>query len=58
MPIAQSPAQELDTLNTVMVTCKHVANALGHQHVVLTMDEALYCKLIELNGPGMIIKTF
>ncbi len=48
MPIIQSPAHELDTLNTVVLRCKHVANALGQQHVILTVDEALYCKLMEL----------
>ena len=46
MPIVQSPAHEFDTLNTAVVRCKHIANSLGQQHVVLT--EALYCKLMEL----------
>ena len=48
MPIVQSPAHELDTLNTVVLRFKHVASVLGQQHVVLTADEALYCKLMEL----------
>ena len=48
LPIVQSPAHEHDTLNTVVVRCKHVANALGQQQVVLTVDDALYCKLMEL----------
>ena len=48
MPIIQSPAHELDTLNTVVLRCKYIANALGQQQVVLTVDEALYCKLMEL----------
>ncbi len=48
MPIVQSPAHEFDTLNTVVLRCKHVANVLGQQYVVLTVDETLYCKLMEL----------
>lgn len=48
IPIVQAPAHELDTLNTVVVRCRHVANTLGQKHVVLTVDEALYCKLMEL----------
>ena len=48
MPIVQSPAHELDTLNTVVLRCKHVASVLRQQHVVLTVDKALHCKLMEL----------
>lgn len=48
MPIIQSPAHELDSLKTVVLRCKHVVNALGQQQVVLTVDEALYYKLMEL----------
>ena len=48
MPIIQTPGYELDTLNTVVQRCKHVATALGQRYVVLTVDEALYCKLMEL----------
>ena len=57
MPIVQSPAHELDTLNIVVLRCKHVASVLGQQHVVLTVDEALYCKLMELKWEKRIIKT-
>ena len=48
MPIIQAPAHELDTLNTVVQRCKHIATSLGQHYVVLTVDEALYCKLMEL----------
>jgi hypothetical protein len=48
MPLVQAPAHDLDTLNTVVVRCKHVARKLGQHHVVLTVDEALFCKLMEL----------
>ena len=48
MPIVQAPAHDLDTLNTVVLRCKHVARKLGQYHVVITVDEALFCKLMEL----------
>lgn len=48
MPIVQAPAHELDTLNTVVQRCKHVATALGQNYIVLTVDEALFGKLLEL----------
>lgn len=48
MPIVQAPAHELDTLNTVIQRFRHTATALGQQHVVLTVDEALFCKLMDL----------
>ena len=35
--IIQAPAHELDTLNTVVLRCKHTAGKLG-QHVVLTVE--------------------
>ena len=47
MPIIQAPAHELDTLHTVVQRCKHIATSLGQHYVVLTVDEALYCKLME-----------
>lgn len=48
MPIIQAPAHDLDTLKTVVLRCKHVARKLGQHHVVITVDEALFCKLMEL----------
>jgi len=37
-----------DDDDTVVERCKHIATQLGQHHVVLTVDEALYCKLMEL----------
>ena len=48
MPIILNPAHEYDTLNTVIVRCKHIAEALGQKHVVITADEALFSRLMEL----------
>lgn len=48
MPILQAPAHEMDTLNTVVKKCMHVSSVLGQQYTVITVDQALYCKLVEL----------
>ena len=47
MPIVQAPAHHLDTLHTVILRCRCIARKLGQHHAVLTVDEALYCKLME-----------
>ena len=46
MPILQAPAHEFDTLNTVVKQCMYIAATLGQKHTVITVDHALYCKLI------------
>ena len=46
MPILQAPAHEFDTLNTVVKRCMYIAAALGQKHTVITVDQALYCKLV------------
>ena len=48
MPIIQASAHEHDTLNTVVLKCLHVARKPGQQHVIITVDEALFSKLMEL----------
>ncbi|CAB3991622.1 Hypothetical predicted protein [Paramuricea clavata] len=50
MPIIQAPAHEMamDTLYTVVKKCMHVATVLGQQYTIITVDQALYCKLVEL----------
>ena len=48
MPIIQAPAHDIDTLNTVVRRVMHVAQSLEQEHVVLTVDEGLYPKLMEL----------
>lgn len=41
LPIFQAPGHEFDTLNTVVRRCMHISDALGQQHTVLTVDQAL-----------------
>ena len=48
LQIIQAPASYLDTLNTVVQRVLHVAKLMDQQHIVLTVDEALYPKLLEL----------
>lgn len=48
MPIVQAPAHEIDTLNTVVQKCMYISDRLGQRHTVLTVDQALYFKLMDL----------
>ena len=48
MPIILSPAHEYDSLNTVIVRCRHIAETLGQKYVVYTVGEALFSRLMAL----------
>ncbi len=48
MSIIQAPAHDMDTLNTVVRRCMYVTSQLGQHYTVLTVDQALYYKLIDL----------
>ena len=48
LPIVLAPAHELDTLNTVVKRCMAISSHFGQEHTVLTVDQALFCKLMEL----------
>ena len=50
LPIIQAPAHELDTLTTVIKRCIYISSKLGQKYAVLTVDQALYCKLLELKS--------
>ena len=41
-------AHEFDTLNTVVKRYMHISAALGQEHTTLTVDQVLYCRLVEL----------
>ena len=47
-PIVLAPAHEYDTLNTVVKRCMAISSHFGQEHTVITVDQALYCKLMEL----------
>ena len=46
--LISAPAHDVDTLNTGIRRYKLVADKLGLTYVVLTVDKALYCKLMML----------
>ena len=48
LPMILAPAHEIDTLHTVVVYCEYINGYLGFENIVLTVDEALFCKLMEL----------
>ena len=48
LPIILAPAHELDTLNTVVRKCMAISSHFGQQHTVITVDQALFCTLMEL----------
>lgn len=48
MTIINSPAYDLDTLNTAVQRFMHIFDELGQRYVVVTADQALYNKLMEL----------
>ena len=48
LPMILAPAHEYDTLNTVVRRCMSISAQCGQEHTVITVDQALYCKLMEL----------
>lgn len=55
MPLILAPAHEMDTLNTVVQRCKYIAEANEQMYVVLTVDEALYSKLMAHKCSNLLI---
>lgn len=48
MPIIPFPADDMDTVYTVLSRCKAVSEKLGQTYTVVTFDQALYCRAKEL----------
>ena len=48
MPIIQAPAHEYVALNTAVKSYMHVSEEMGQDNTVITLDQALYYKLVEL----------
>ena len=48
MPIVQAPAHEYSALNTVVHRCLDVLRKMGQHYTVITVDQALLCKIMEL----------
>jgi hypothetical protein len=49
MPLIQAPAHHLDTINTVVQRCMHISEKLGKKYTVISVDQALYFKLMSLS---------
>jgi hypothetical protein len=47
MPIIPAPADNMDTVNTVISRCKSSSEKLGQKHTIITFDQALYCRAKE-----------
>ena len=50
LPIIIAPAHEPDTLNTAVQWCIARSSYVGPEHTVITVDQALYYKLMEVSG--------
>lgn len=48
LPMINQPAHEYDTLYTVLIRCMNISKFLNLSHTVITVDQALYCKLKQL----------
>lgn len=57
MPVIQSPAPEVDTLNAVMNRPAQVTHYLQQTHVILMIDQALFLALIQLKWTALEYKN-
>lgn len=48
LPLILNPAHEYGTLNTVIKRGISLADKLNFEYIVFTVDQALYCKMLEL----------
>lgn len=48
MPIIPSPADDMNTVFTVLAKCKAVSQKLDQTYTVITFDQALYCRAKEM----------
>ncbi len=46
--IIQEPAHEYDTWNTALQRCIYISKTMGQKSTVVTVDQALYHKIMEL----------
>jgi hypothetical protein len=57
MPIIQAPAHEYDTLQTVVERCMQVSGHFDQEYTVISVDQALYGKLMELKWSNPDYRT-
>lgn len=56
MPLILNPAHEYDTLFAVLQRCVCLADKLNYPYIDLVVDQALYCKLLELRWSSEIFQ--
>lgn len=56
MPLILNPAHEYNTLVLVLERCISVANHLNYKYVVLTVDQALHCRLLDVRNTSESFK--
>lgn len=47
-PILLAKADDPDKIYTVLSRCKYISESMGQQYMVVTFDQALYCKAKEI----------
>lgn len=48
MPILTAPADDMNTVYTLITRCKHISDSLSLSHTVITFDQALYYRAKEI----------
>lgn len=48
MPIIPAPADDMDTVFTVLTKCQAISQSLGQRNTIITFDEALYFRAKEI----------
>lgn len=56
MPLILNPAHEYNTLHTVLMRCVSLADNLNYPYIDLVVDQALFCKLLELRWSSEIFQ--
>lgn len=57
LPLILNPAHEFSTLHCVLLRCISLADKLGKKHIVLTADQAVYCKLVEVRWASQTFRN-
>lgn len=56
MPLILNPAHECNTLITVLNRCIALGDKLNYKYIVLTVDQALHCKLLDIKWSSPIFQ--
>lgn len=56
MPLILNPAHEFNTLTTVLTRCIALGDKLNYDYIVLTVDQQLHCKLLDVKWSSPIFQ--